>query len=217
MPTETPPLAGRHPIRPPDPTAYHFDQALLPVCWTVCGVRLRPFSIGHYVLLKNVGNPMLDQEEPELPDDDKICWFLQTLLICASDYKSNMAMLEDPDSHRETMDKLVDNLLANMKADPNWNLFEHLRNFNRYVNWYMDVPIYFKEREGSKGLPSGIDWIQNLFMVMLKAGYSEDEILDMNFKKLLYLWCSHAESEGAIKVIHRQGLEQLARAKGLIH
>lgn len=199
-----------------DPTAYHFDQALLPVNWTVCGVRLRPFSIGHYVLLKHVGNPMLEAEEPEMPDDEKLCWFLQTLLICASDYTSNMAMLEDQQSHRETMEKLVDNLMANMAADQNWNIFEHLRNFRKYVNYYMEPPIYFKERNDTSPIPSGLDWIQNLFMVMLKSGYSEDTILDMNFKKLLYLWCSYAEGEGAIKVIDRGGLEQIARAKGLI-
>ena len=216
MPTETTPLAGHHNVVPPDPTAYHFDQALLPVNWTVCGVRLRPFSLGHYVLLKHIGNPMLENEETDLPDNDKLCWFFCALLICASDYKSNIAMLEDMDSLKATMDAMITNLTNQMADAPEWNIFEHLRNFRAYVNYYMSVPIYFKEREDDSPTPTGIDWVQQLFFVMLKQGYQEADILDMNFKKLLYLWCSHAETEGAIKVIDRQGLDQLARAKGLI-
>lgn len=206
------------PRTPPDPVAYHFDQALLPVRWTICGVVLRPFSLGHYILLKNIGNPMLESEETDLADNDKLCWFLQTILICASDYKSNIAMLEDFPSHKETMERLIENLLKNMEADPRWNIFEHLRNFRAYVNYYMEVPIYFKERDDSASpTPSGTDWLQNLYFTLKRhGGYSEEEILDMNMRKVLYLWCGYAESEGSIKVIDRQSLEQLARSKGLL-
>ena len=200
-----------------DPTAYHFDQALLPVTWDICGVRLRPFSMGHYIILKNIGNPMLDNSETNIADDEKLCWFFQTLLICASTYEDNIEMLQNLESHKETMDKLVANLMKVMESDPHWNIFEHLRSFRDYVNFYMDVPVYFNEHESKEVTKSGIDWVQNLYFTMKKhGGYSESEIMNMNFKKLLYVWCSYAESEGSIKVINKQDLQQLARARGLI-
>ena len=202
--------------KPKDFTAYHFETAVLPPKWSICGVELRPFSLGQFVLLKYIHCPMLD-DEAEATLENTLAWFFETLLICAATYEDSVAMLNDEALHKKTMDEFTANLLKNIKADPGWNIYEKLRAFREYVDYHMTIPFYTEERtQKDNGAPSGTDWMQNLFLTFKKFGYSESEIFNMSMRQIFYIWCSEAEMQGAIKVMNCLDLSNLARQKGLL-
>jgi hypothetical protein len=215
---------------PIDFTAYFFDTALLPPRWNICGVQLRPFCLGHYIILKNIHSPMMSPadetgSEPsagakrrDVAED--MAWFFQALIICAATYDDNLAILQDEELHKKTMADFADNLKKNMDIDPHWNIYDKLRDFREYVDWHMTVPFFTEEHQARSAAqntsPSGTDWVQNIYLIFKKFGYNETEILNMNMRQIFYIWCSEAEMQGSIKVFNRMDVEQLARLKGMI-
>lgn len=199
-----------------DPTAYRYCKALIPVNWTICGVVLRPFSLGHFLILEQIQNPIINESERGLNITDGMYWFFQALIVCAQDYKENIYTLSTDETQKEVFDKFTVNLLKNMDCDKSWNIFDKFKLFKEYMAYYMDIPIYSEEKTSNDNkMPSGTDWKQNIYLTFKKLGYSEEEILNMPFKRLFYEWCSHAESEGAIKVMNKYDLDSLNFMKGI--
>jgi hypothetical protein len=199
-----------------DYTAYHFDTALLPVIWTICGVQLKPFSLGHFIILRQLKSPMINEVAEDVSLEDGLYWFFNALLVCALSYEDNLELLANEARFKEVYQQFCDNLIKNIEAEKNWNIFSKLHMFKEYMSYYMEMPVFDEEGKPSEKAPSGIDWTQNIFVTFKKLGYSETEILNMNFRKLFYEWTSHAESEGAIRVWNKVNLDQLARARGLL-
>jgi len=199
-----------------DYTAYHFDTALLPVIWTICGVQLKPFSLGHFVILKQLKSPMINEQERDLGIQEGLYWFFNALLVCALSYEDNLELMQNEAEFEKTYKQFTENLLKNIGQEKDWNIFSKLHMFKQYMSYYMEMPIFDEEGKPSEKSPSGIDWIQNIFVTFKKLGYDDIEILNMNFRKLFYEWTSYAEGEGAIRVWNKTNLDQLALARGLL-
>ena len=203
-------------MKQPDFTAYKFGNSLIPIDWYICGVKLRPFCLGHYIILEMIDNPLVAAQIKELPINDILSWFFSALLVCAATYEDNIETLNNDVKHKELFDQFCIHIKNNMDAEKDWNIFSKLKSFKDYFDYYMDVPIYNEEHKSKDKTPSGNDWRTTIYLTFKKFGYNESEILNMSFKKLFYIWASYAESEGAIKVWNKMDLESLARQKGLI-
>lgn len=191
-----------------DVTSYHFADAIMPVDFIVCGVYLRPFSLGSFLLLEQTGNPMMGEAAVDVSMSDGLYHFFSALLICSTTYEENLKILSDDVLHKKIFDAFTDNLLKNIEIDPQWNIYHKINLFRDYINHHMEIPFYSEENT-QKGLASGTDWKQNIFLTFKKLGYSETEILNMSFKRLFNEWCSWAESEGAIKVLNKWEVKQM--------
>ena len=194
-----------------DYTAYRYSDALLPLTWNICGVELKPLSLGHLMILERVGNPLIANDEKNFDLSTGMYWFFSALLICGQTYEENISILNDEDKHKSLMDDFVINLVKNMDSDASWNIFDKISLFKEYVGYYMDVPIYTEERPSTDKLPSGIDWKQNMYLVFKKMGYGDMDIYNMNIRRLFFEWCSYAESEGGIKVMNKFDLQMMGK------
>jgi hypothetical protein len=199
-----------------NPTAYYLGEALVPAIWSICGVILKPFCLGHYILLEQIGSPFIAEDPQPLNMNDSLCWLFQALLICATTYEENLKILNDDVLHKQVMAEFVENLHKNMAADVNWNIFQKIAMFKEYAEYYMQMPLYVEEHSKQTAMPSGLDWKQSIYLIFKRLGYGESEILNMSLRKLFYEWTSYAEAEGAIKTMNRQDVQAIARAKGLI-
>lgn len=197
------------------PTAYKYSDALIPVQWTICGVILRPFSLGHFLILEQIQNPLINDQEAGANLIEGMYSFFQALVICGQSYEENLKTLSSDESQKEVFDRFTVNLLKNMDIDKSWNIFDKIKLFKEYMNYYMDIPIYSEEKSSDDKMPSGTDWKQNIYLTFKKLGYRESEILNMSFKRLFSEWTSHAESEGAIKVMNKYDLDNLNFMKGI--
>lgn len=196
-----------------DVTSYFYSNAILPKKFTICGVELKPFSMGHLMLLEHTGNPIVDLNIQKVSLNDSIYYFFHALLICALDYEDNLKIFDDSSEYDKYAKTFITNLYKNMEVDKHWNVVDKLLLFEKYISYYMDMPLYTEEGTGDTGIPSGSDWKQNLFLIFKKLGYTDKEILNMNFKQLFYIWSSYAESEGAIKVMNKFDIQQLKAFK----
>lgn len=191
-----------------DTTAYKYSSALIPINFTICGVVLKPFSMGHMLILESLASPLVSSEKSNISMEDGIYNFFAALLVCAQSYEDNLITLNNDNLYKETMSQFIYNLMKNIDFDPNWNIYSKLNMFKEYMDYYMDIPFFTEQTDNSNDIPSGTDWKQNIFVVFKKMGYTESEILNMNFKKLFYEWCSWAESEGGIKVWNKYEVQQ---------
>lgn len=190
-----------------DSTAYSFSSAIFPSDFIVLGIKLRPFSLGSLIILEKYSSPIVSSNEVDLNLVDGIYNFLFGLVICGQTYEQNLLMLENIELLNNTMKQVTDNMLINMDLEKGWNIFDKMNIFKNYIDYHMDIPIFTEQNE-NKELPSGTDWKTNIFITFKKMGYTETEILNMNFKKLFYEWCSWAESEGGIKVWNKYEVQQ---------
>ena len=179
----------------------NYVDAIRPKIYTICGMEMKPFSLGHYLLLEQIDSPFLtDDENATIDLVSGIYSFYFTLLICAQSYEDNIIMLNDEKIVKKLCKQFSKNLKKTMKIDKQWNIFACINMFKEYVQYFTQMPIFQVERE-SKSLPSGIDWKQNLFTIAKNEWhYSDSEVLNMPLKRLFYEWCSYAEKNGAIRV-----------------
>lgn len=197
-----------------DLTSYRYADAVLPDKFIICGLKLQPFCLGHYILLEHTCNPIINPSEVDVNMEDSFHWFFLALLICSFTYDDAVILLNEEDELKHISEKFFSNLKKNMEAEPDWNFFSKMNMFKEYLRYHMDMPIYTEENNGESGIASGTDWKQNMFLIFKKLGYTEKEILNMNMKKLFYEWCSYAEAEGAIKVMNKIDIDGLQRLKG---
>ena len=197
-------------------TGYYFDTALIPPQHIVCGVQLKPFCLGHYMILRQLHNPLISDVERAVTADEGVYWLFHAIITCALSYEDNLEMMQDDAKFKKICNEFSEHLIQNMADDAKWNIPAKLLLFKKYINNHFSMPMY--EVEGKhEGKASGIDWCQNMFNIFKQhMGYTDTEILNMPFRKLFYLYCSYAEENGALKVFNKTTLRQYATAKGLI-
>lgn len=196
-----------------DLISYKYTDAVIPHKFVICGLTMRPFCLGHYMLLEYMQNPMINPEKVDIEMNDGLHWFFMALIICSLTYEDGIKLLSSEEDFKSVSKQFFDNLKKDMDIQ-GWNIFTKLNTFRDYVRYYLEMPIYTEESQTSEPTtPSGTDWKQNMFLIFKKLGYDESDILNMNLKKLFYEWCSYAEGEGAIKVMNKVDLEQLKQLR----
>lgn len=196
------------------PVAYSYNEAINPHKYIICAMELRPFSLGHYVILEQVKSPFISSDpDNAIGMEDGSAHFLFCLLICSLTFEECLKVLDDRKLFLKLIKKVEKNLLKSMKKDRDWNLFYKVGMFKEYIRFFTEMPV-FQVEENSPSVPSGIDWKQNLFTIARNEwGYTDSEILNMPMRRLFFEWCSYAEKNGAIRVQNADELELLKAIK----
>lgn len=189
---------------------FNYSNAINPKVFTVCGVELKSFCMGHYLLLEQVNSPFLtDDPNSEIDWVSGISQFYLTLLICAQSYEDGLTMLNNEKLMEKSCKQFVKNLKKTMKKERDWNIYSKIGSFKEYITYFTEMPVFQVERKNN-GMGSGIDWKQTLFTIAKNEwGYSDSEILNMPLRRLFSEWCSYAEKNGGIRVQTAEELRML--------
>lgn len=183
---------------------YNYGSAIITPKPTICGVKLLPFCLGHLLLLTETKNPLLSEDVTPVGFQDGTYKFYQALVICSNTYEDGCALLDDMELLANEWNAFNDNLMANMKIDPNWNIYAKVNAFNKYMAYYLDsMPDYKVVSKGDRKMKSGTDWRTSIKVIFQKLNYPESVILNMNMRQLFQEWTANAESEGAIEVLSK--------------
>jgi hypothetical protein len=197
-------------------TAYYFDSALMPPNFVICGVKLRPFCLGHYLILRHLKNPVISEDIKDVNGIEGIYWILHAIVVCALTYEQNLELLQDDNKLKETFEGFCENFIKLIDTETGWNIHQKLTLFKQYLAYHFSIPMYEEEIK-DEAKPTGIDWTQGIYTILKQdLGYTESEILNMAMRKLFYEWCSIGERNGCLKVFSKTSLTQYAVAKGLI-
>jgi hypothetical protein len=183
-------------------TIYHYTEAILPRSFTICGITLKPFSLGHLLLLERMNNPLIAMTEESFDMDVGLSHFFQALCICALTYEDGLKMINDEEFSKEVIEVIQKSIDHNMSIEPNWNIYGKNNIFKEYMQYFFEIPTYSVESRNNEGASTGLDWKIGIWQTFKRMGYSETEILNMNMRRLFYEWCQYAESEGTIKVVN---------------
>ena len=191
-------------------TYFDYVNVIEPKIFTICGIQLKPFSLGHYLLLEKLQNPFLT-DNPNFQIDlvNGIYNFYFALIICGHSYEENVELLNNEKELKRICNKISKHIIKVSKKEKGWNIWEKIVMFKQYIRYFSDIPNFTIENQ-SNSAASGIDWKQNLFTIAKSEwGYTDTEILNMPLSRLFYEWCSFAEKNGSIHVLNHDEMEQV--------
>jgi len=119
----------------------NFLTALIPDPAWCLGVRLRPFSLGHLVLLRRVESPFVSREAKAVELGDLIL----AVILCADTFAAGVEFLGDMATPSEATQKTLEEWGAKAaKLDLN----EEVTEFMRYIRAADTMPAYFTQSGG---------------------------------------------------------------------
>ena len=177
--------------------------AALPDPWTICGLRLRPFSLGHVILLHRFENGfVIPDREPTNLD------LLIGLLICSRDYEQGITLMNDPSLLKAT---------ARWQFRLEWSHWwkflcrsisrfdwaQKSKDFAEYLRLGSTHPHYLYTP--NTGDPVDLPLAQMLKVwLMTKTHLTESEILNRPYGLCLWDWLTILANEGRIRIMDRE-------------
>jgi hypothetical protein len=195
--------------------AYDYFSAAYPEPWQVLGVKLLPFSFGHYIKLHRLGCAFVASDERGAEIGD----LLLGIVVCSM--RSHPDPEQDPFwqwLHRELPDGWLNRMLWNLrriKVTPaeleilHWGkrvgvfgLKEKAELFQRYIKIHSEVPPYVEEPSDVAPRESGAHWAQSVIAALVsKCGYSQVEAYNVPMPKAMADFFKQAESDGSIRLL----------------
>ncbi|MDD5351531.1 MAG: hypothetical protein PHQ12_15065 [Chthoniobacteraceae bacterium] len=179
------------------PIGYAF--AAIPDPYRILGLRLRPFSLGHWLLMQRFSCSFATQPNtptlhhsttPSAAASRDDC--LLGILICSMRHADFLAFIEQKDCFKQITK--WGKKVGFIDLKPAAELFA------KYLAESLSEPDYVELKPGS-GEVAG-DWAQNLkITLMTRLGYAEAEALDMPLSKALADYFKLAEADGILRLL----------------
>lgn len=196
-------------------TATKYEDALIPKQFYCLNWALKPFCLGHYILLERLNSPVVKENIDltysfDLPAEEqfnKLNFFFDAVFICCMTFEQGLRVLEDEDFKTKMRQQFDAGVIAGMDKEFFWP--KELYAFKQYIKYFMDVPLFKKLGKQKQMQPSGSDWKQTLFVTFMEMNYPETKILNLSFKRLFYEWTTKGEASGAIRVRNTNEIYQM--------
>jgi len=203
-----------------------------PQPYQILGLRLRPFSLGHYFLLRRLGCGVVSDKSSCLTREDLIV----ACLVCSM----------RPKDFQEWIDSGKLGFLGRLKA---WLLFfvgkirkaellfalsgqkweyeaarwgrkcglfdinEKGRLFVEYMDETARMPKYWLEKEPDGG--SGTHWAHNVLVTLTgQMGFAEERVMEMSLRESLLHFFRYAESNGVVRLMTEEEISFTEAANG---
>lgn len=186
------------------------DQLYADACfpkerWSVCGVRLKPFSIGHALILQSIGSPFLGFETPEFDD------LMRALWVCSRTVEpgQNTDNLKLPLSWR-----IASRFLRRIARRNPKRMWASICTMQEYVFDAMlfRPPIATRNSKLSR-ISTCPAFIPSKRALMASWGYSEREVLNMPMKQAKIEQAAWLEHEGALAFTTQADVDIVAATK----
>lgn len=153
------------------------------------GVRLRPLSLGHLILLHRYESAFVNGGLPSPTD------LVMSVLICSRSYEDGLDLIESGQFKREAkkLEKAL-RLCGDVKARCGW--------FCDYLEEGLDGPKLWTKESGGPSLGAPPEQIVKVAL-MSKLGLSETEVLNRPFSLCLWDMATLAEMNGTLKIFSK--------------
>jgi hypothetical protein len=175
-----------------------FFMAAIPEPVALLGVRLRPFSLGHVLLLNRFGNAFGTGHRPGLED------LIHGIVICSQTYADALADMDNPKLpaavagwHRRLQPR---NWLGIREPGLGFSLHDALAEFTAYVKAGSSFPL-FSVDESKIGGVIAVPMVQSVKVTLQsKMHFSETELLDRPWGLCLWDYFTLHAQEGNCKI-----------------
>ncbi len=164
-----------------------YPAAAIPEPFQILGLRLKPFCLGHYLLMERFEVAFVSDKDAVANLDDLILG----VLICSMHYEEFLDFLFASDFEEQ-----VRTWGNDVKAD--FDLNEKCRLFNDYIVKGSEQPVFFYESEGK---PSGAHWAEMIKLVLTgELGYTSSEALNLPLSQAFHEFFKNAENKGIVSL-----------------
>lgn len=184
-----------------------FYKVAVPEPTTLLGLRLRPFSLGHLILLHRVESVFVDGGAPTYED------LAISVLICSQDWKGGCEIFNEPDLVRFMLrwhDKLTgrDKWLVKLglRRPTVVDLESKCKEFADYLSQGMRLPCYSYDPSDSRQVE--LPMVQMVKCRLMKEmGFSEAELMDRSWALCLWDYVTLQALNGEVKVYKRDDIQ----------
>ena len=196
--------------------AYHL--AAIPEPYRILGLTLRPFSIGHHLLMQRFECAFVAEKETKAGANDLILG----VLICSMQYQEFLDLIESrqlaPALARWRKKIMPFSFLGVMPFLGRWwrrhyafNVVEKMQLFSSYLKAGMKVPLYWEE-EGCES--SAAHWTQCVLNVLCgQLGYDYNHAVNMPMTQAFEDYFRYAESHKIIRLMTEDEIAQTEQLK----
>jgi len=212
----------------------HYVSAIIPEPYTICGLRLKPFCLGHYLLMKKFQVSYANDSEARTNPVELVKDFLLALVICSLSYEEFLEAVttdklmvntkqfrffgkrvEKEMSFRKWLSNWGDAICTAAKDKDNFNALEKISAFRKYLNDGLRVPLFYDEGKDNQ-MPSGAHWSQSIEHVLTgELGYTHSEALNLPLAKALSDYFKYAERHGLVTLMTDEEIELTETNQGI--
>lgn len=190
--------------------ANDYPRSAYPDEWQILGVRLRPFSLGHYLKLRRLGNAYVsDDATPALMGD-----LLLGIMVCSMESHPDPTkdpflvwFNQRPKWYQDRLPWVFGKLTPAEQEMVRWgrkckraDVRAKAQLFADYINSQTEFPEYWCERQNPRR--SGAHWSHGVLTTLVShCGYSQLEAYNVPLSKALQDFFKWAESEGHVTLM----------------
>lgn len=184
-----------------------YEQAVLPEPFTILGRDLKPFSFGHYTILRRFNVGIVSDTVADRSKEDLIF----AVFICSHTFQECIDLLYT----KSWMQDVEQWALPFQEYEIDWN--KTFLIFDRYIKTHTTLPPIKKVGGDSSNLESNAEWFEVVQKTLRgKCGLTRDQVLNMCFAEAMYEYLSYMEQQGAIVIRSDQSMTNHERAKAAL-
>lgn len=189
-----------------------YFSAAWPEPWQILGIALHPFSLGHYIKLKQFGNVFVS-EKSEVPTIGDLL-----LGVCVCSMKSHPDPAEDEfwqwwnrpaEStvlsrffRKQPLRPAERDLIAWGRSARQFDFDEKAKQFAAYITQHSETPRYWIFEEKQDGGKSGAHWVHAVIHgLVAECGYSQLEAYNVPVAKALQDYIKACEAQGGVRLM----------------
>lgn len=198
--------------------AKDFFAAAIPEPWQILGVKLRPFSLGHYLKLSRLGCAFVSEQETNASLSDLLLGCIVCSMPTTVDQEADPFWLwlgrktgglkyKLHSAKQRAMGRKVptpaeyDCFVWGEKLGSKINLAEKIQQFKAYVDANSVAPPYVEIKTGSEQT-SGAHWTHSVLSALVsRCGYDLEQALNVPVSRALSDVIKKAESEGTVTIL----------------
>jgi len=198
--------------------ANNFFAAACPEPWQILGVKLRPFSLGHYIKLSRLGCAFVSEKETQATLSDLLLGCVVCSMPTAVDQERDPFWLwlgRRRGGLRYRLYCFKQWLRRKPAATPAeydafaWgqsigeiDLSAKVALFSDYMDQCSAAPAYVEEHRDTPAKLSGAHWTQSVLSSLVsQCGYTMEEALNVPISRALADFIKQAESDGAVRLL----------------
>jgi hypothetical protein len=189
--------------------AYDYGEAVNPVPFNVLGVRLKPLSLHHCLLMQAFGVGFTNEQTVPGTLEDLIF----SILICSKHWsEGEFEEYIFSEQATQDIDFWVEKLGENGAEELARTLNDKIKLFNEYVKYHSQEPKFWRLEES--GEESAAHWAQCVLLILTgQCGYDRPNALRCPLPQSLADYYRYAETQGIVKFMRPDEIERIEAAK----
>jgi hypothetical protein len=168
--------------------AADYFLAAIPEPFQILGLRLNPFCLGHYFLMRRFDCAFVNEESVNATIEDLVFG----VLICSMTYEEFIEFLASENFLSE-----VKQWGAQFRLD--FSFTEKVKLFNEYLSKAFKQPSVVFEGDETN---SGAHWSQTVKCALIAhCGYNESQAMNLPLSQAFHDFYKNAESNGVLRIV----------------